>query len=207
MKSNVKLTVDDYHSSYVIRHTACARTLLQCSVGGSMYAAAPVHIYYRYYMRVRVHKSLYWYKYLVVYIQITARTTHSTSDILQYYVALVFGSSNMFQCEHTQNECVYTQRPSECEHTQFECVHTRWAPGKATVDHVYQSAIFESTCYLTKVIGECATLTHSLIMLGKVVWGGGNPPEVWSVESGIYWHKRPRITAGLRVSLSVTCDL
>ena len=68
----------------------------------------------------------------------------------------------MFQCEHTQNKCVHTQRPSECEHTQFECVHIRWAPGKETVDHVYQSANSESTCYLTKVIGECATLTHSL---------------------------------------------
>ena len=81
----------------------------------------------------------------------------------------------MFQCEHTQNECVHTQnecvhtqRPSECKHTRFECVHTRWAPGKATVDHVYQSANSESTCYLTKVIGECATLTHSL----KRAWAG-----------------------------------
>jgi hypothetical protein len=75
----------------------------------------------------------------------------------------------MFQCEHTQNECVHTQRPSECEHTRFECVHTRWAPGKATVDHVYQSANSESTCYLTKVIGECATLTHSLNNLIEAV--------------------------------------
>ena len=65
----------------------------------------------------------------------------------------------MFRCEHTQNECVYTpQKPSECEHTR----HTQWAPGKATVDHVYQSTNSESACYLTKVIGECATLRLDL---------------------------------------------